>query len=88
LTATPASASQINLGWTDGGGNETAVLIERCAGNNCTNFAQVASVGGNVTSYSDTGLANNTFYRYRLRSTNGTVNSGYSNIAKAKTLNR
>jgi hypothetical protein len=88
LTVTVGSASQLNLQWTDGGGNETAVLIERCAGNNCTNFAQIASVGGNVTNYSDNGLSGNTFYRYRVRGTNGTTNSGYSNIAKGKTLNR
>jgi hypothetical protein len=88
LTVTVGSTSQLNLQWTDGGGNETAVLIERCAGNNCTNFAQIASVGGNVTTYADSGLSNNTFYRYRVRGTDGTTNSGYSNIAKGKTANR
>jgi hypothetical protein len=87
LTAAAASASQINLAWTDNSGDETGFLIERCTGNNCINFAQVASVGANVTSYPDPGLANNTFYRYRVRAFNGSGNSGYSNIARAKTLN-
>jgi len=85
LTATAVSSSQINLSWTDNSGNETGFLIERCTGNNCTNFAQINSVGANVTSYPDTGLTNNTFYRYRVRAFNGSGNSAYSNIAKAKT---
>jgi hypothetical protein len=87
LTAAPASASQINLSWTDNSGNEDGFLIERCTGNNCTNFAQIASVGANVTSYSNTGLAGNTFYNYRVRAFNAAGNSGYSNSAKAKTAN-
>jgi predicted phage tail protein len=87
LTAAPVSASQINLAWTDNSGDENGFLIERCVGNNCTNFAQIASVGANVTTYPDTGLSNNTFYRYRVRAFNGSGNSAYSNIARAKTLN-
>ncbi|HKB66479.1 MAG TPA: fibronectin type III domain-containing protein [Pyrinomonadaceae bacterium] len=87
LTATPVSTSQINLAWTDNAGDESGFLIERCTGNNCTNFVQINSVGANVTSYPDTGLSNNTFYRYRVRAFNGAGNSAYSNIARGKTLN-
>jgi hypothetical protein len=88
LTATPVSASQINLSWTDNSGNEAGFLIERCTGNNCTNFAQIASVGAGATSYPNTGLSSGTFYRYRVRAFNGSGNSAYSNIAKARTSNR
>jgi hypothetical protein len=87
LTATAVSTSQINLAWTDNSGNETGFLIERCTGNNCTNFVQIASVGANVTTFPNTGLSSNTFYRYRVLAFNGSGNSGYSNIARAKTLN-
>ena len=79
------SASQINLSWTDNSGNETGFSIERCTGNNCTNFAQIATVGANVTSFPDTGLATNTRYRYRVRAFNGSGNSAYSNIITVKT---
>ncbi len=86
LTATAISRTQINLAWTDNANNETGFKIERCSGSNCTNFVQVATVGANVTSYSNTGLTRNTTYRYRVRATNGSGDSAYSNIASAKTL--
>jgi fibronectin type III domain protein len=85
LTATAVSSSQINLAWTDNSNNETGFKIERCQGNNCTNFAEIAQVGANVTSYPNTGLTRNTWYRYRVRAFNGSGNSGYSNAASAKT---
>jgi predicted phage tail protein len=88
LVATAVSRSQINLTWTDNATNEDGFKIERCKGSTCTNFAQIATVGANVTSYSNTGLSSNTSYRYRVRAYNATGNSGYSNIAKAATLKR
>src|SRR6476620_7792760 len=70
LALTAASASQLNLAWTDNASNEDGFKIERCTGNSCTNFAQVATVGGNVKIYSNTGLSKNTVYTYRVRSYN------------------
>jgi len=87
LNATAVSTSQVNLTWTDNSGNEDGFRIERCQGNNCTNFVQIAEVAANTSSYPDPGLSNNTFYRYRVRAFNSAGNSGYSNIDKAKTLN-
>jgi hypothetical protein len=81
------SGSQINLAWTDNSNNETGFKVERCQGNNCTNFAEITQVGANATSFADTGLVSNTFYRYRVRAFNGSGNSAYSNIARGKTLN-
>src|SRR6185295_5564506 len=49
LVATTFSTTQINLSWTDNSGDETGFRIERCTGAGCTNFAQVAEVGSNVT---------------------------------------
>ena len=57
LAATAVSKSQINLTWTDNATNETGFKIERCKGATCTNFTQIATVGANVTSYSNTGLS-------------------------------
>jgi hypothetical protein len=86
LTATAVSSSQINLTWTDNSNNEQGFKMERCQGNNCTNFVQIVQLGPNATSYSDTGLARNKVYRYRVRAFNAGGNSGYSNIASARTL--
>ena len=87
LTATAASRSQINLSWVDNSSNETGFKIERCKGVNCSNFAQVGTVGSNATTFSDTGLSKNTTYRYRVRAYNASGNSAYSNIASSRTPN-
>jgi hypothetical protein len=86
LTATVISISQINLSWTDNSNNETGFKIERCQGSACTNFVEIATTGANATSFSNTGLARNTRYRYRVRAFNAVGNSGYSNIVAARTL--
>jgi predicted phage tail protein len=85
LTATAASSSQINLAWTDNANNETGFKIERCQGAGCSNFAQINTVGANVTTYSDTGLTASTSYSYRVRATNLGGDSAYSNTASATT---
>ncbi len=85
LTATAASSSQINLSWTDNASNETGYIVERCTGASCTNFAQIASLAANSTSYQNTGLAASTTYRYRVFASSTAGNSGYSNIASATT---
>jgi predicted phage tail protein len=83
--ATPASTSQINLTWTDNSNNESGFKIERCTGTGCTNFTQIAQVGANVKTYSNSGRSSNTTYLYRVRAFNGANNSGYSNTASATT---
>ena len=86
MTATAASASQINLSWTASTDNVgvTGYLVERCSGAGCTNFAQIGTPTS--TSFSDTGLTANTSYSYRVRATDAAGNlSAYSNIATATT---
>jgi hypothetical protein len=88
LTAAVISKSQINLSWTDNANNETGFRILRCKGSTCNNFALIATVGANVTSFADTGLPANTTYRYRIYAYNESGNSGYSNLATATTRRR
>jgi len=85
LTATAAGQTQINLAWTDNASDETGFQIERCTGAGCSSFAQIATVGANVTTYSNTGLSSATSYSYRVRANNANGNSGYSNTASATT---
>jgi hypothetical protein len=84
LAATAISSSQINLAWTDNANNETGFKIERKTGAGGT-YAQIATVGANVTSYNDTGLAASTSYYYRVRAYNGVGDSAYSNETNATT---
>lgn len=86
LTATAASASQINLAWTASTDNVgvTGYRVERCQSAGCSNFAQIATPSG--TSFDDTGLSASTSYSYRVRATDAANNlSGYSNTASATT---
>src|SRR3989442_4574672 len=85
LTATGVSSSQVDLAWTDNSDNEDGFRIERCPGAGCTNFAEIATVGANVTSYQNTVGAAFT-YNYRVRAYNVAGTSAYSNVGAAPTL--
>jgi hypothetical protein len=84
LVATANSSSQITINWTDNSNNETSFVIERSLSSS-SGFAQVATVGSNVTSYVNTGLASGTTYYYRVAATNSAGTSFYSNVANATT---
>jgi len=75
LTATAASASQINGSWQDNAGDETEFRIERKTGAGGT-YSQIATVGANVTSYANTGLGSSTTYYYRVRACNAALEAG------------
>ena len=88
LTATPASATQIHLSWTASSSSAGLAnyLIEQCQGAACSNFAQIASVAGTATSYSNIALAPEASYSYRVRAIDVSNNlSTYSNVAGATT---
>lgn len=84
LSARAVSSSQINLTWTDNSQGETGFEIERKTGASGT-YAEIATVGANVTKYNDTGLNKKTTYYYRVRAYNAAGNSPYSNEASART---
>lgn len=85
LIATTFSSSQIDLIWTDNGGGIYAFEISR--GESLGGpFAVIFTTNPGDTSYNDnTGLNPSTEYFYRVRATDGTNFSGYSNIANATT---
>jgi len=84
LSAAAVSNSQIDLSWTDNSSDETGFKIERSP-DGSTGWTQIATVGVNVHSYSNTGLTCETPYYYRVRAYNATGDSGYSNTANATT---
>ena len=86
LSATVMSQSQITLSWTDNADDESGFRIERRTGTN-GGFSEIASVGADITSHSDTGLAQGTTYYYRVRVFGGSSgNFSYSNEDNATTL--
>jgi ELWxxDGT repeat protein len=72
LVATPAPGS-VDLAWTDNSSNEEGTRIERSYDN--IHFSQIATVGPNVTSYSDTTAAAGVIYYYRVRAYNSWADS-------------
>ncbi len=85
LAATAASATKVDLAWTDTSNNETAFVVQRsAAGANA--YAQVGkSLPANSTAYADTTAAANTSYDYRVIAMNGALASPSSNVASVKT---
>jgi|GEM_PF-2634396 len=86
LTATAASDTSINLGWTDNSDNETGFRIQRKEGTGGT-YALIKILNAGVTSYNDTGLSSSTTYYYQVLATNAGGNSAWSNEASAQTQN-
>ena len=73
-TEIPA-ASSLTVNWSDNATNETNYVVERSTDG--TNFAVIATLGANVTSYGDSGLTPNTLYYYRVKAINATEASVY-----------
>ncbi len=83
LTATAVSSSQIDLSWTDNANNEKGYNIERKI---TGSFSEIATVGANETSYSNTGLVPSTTYTYRVCAYNDAGASDFSDEVSATTL--
>ncbi len=81
------SSSRIVLRWWDRSTNETGFSIERKLGS-CTStnpWSEIATVGANVITFTNTDLSARTRYSYRVRAYNAGGNSAYSNCSSAKT---
>ena len=82
LLAAAISTSQIKLTWTDNATDNTGYAIERSTDG--VSFSPLTTVG-DVSTYTNSGLASGAAFYYRLRATNGALLSGYSNISGATT---
>ncbi|HEV2856179.1 MAG TPA: fibronectin type III domain-containing protein [Thermoanaerobaculia bacterium] len=83
LAARAASSSEIALTWVDNSTNETAFRVEKLSG---TTWQEIFTVGAGVTSARVTGLAASTTYNFRVRASNASGFSTYSNTAATTTL--
>jgi len=78
LHTTAVTASQVDLAWTDHSTVENGFSIERKTGATGT-WAEIGTVGPNVTAFTDPGRTEGTAYVYRVRAFNAIGNSAYSN---------
>ncbi|MGI8908484.1 MAG: family 10 glycosylhydrolase [Candidatus Sumerlaeaceae bacterium] len=85
LSAFRVSGTQVNLNWTDNASNERNYLVGRATSAGGP-FTDVAALGINVTSWSDTGLNAGTVYYYQVRAQNSGGTSAASNTATAPTM--
>jgi len=83
LVATALSSSQIGLTWQDNSLDEEGFELERSLDGAAFNL--MATLGANVTSFTDVGLQRNQRYYYRVRAFNSGGSSSYSNVASVKT---
>jgi len=86
LSATPISAIQIDLTWSDLSSDETNFHIERSP-NGSTGWTEIGTSPANTPAYSSTSLTCGTPYYYRVRAYRAGDNqySAYSNTADATT---
>lgn len=84
LTSPAARQTEATLNWVDNSNNETGFKIERSP-NGSTGWAEIDTVAAGVTTYLNTGLTCNTRYSYRVRATNASGDSAYSNAVDALT---
>jgi Fibronectin type III domain len=85
LTATPTSASTIELAWSNTAG-ESAYRVERSTEGGATGWTHVTNVGQNVTGITDSALSAATTYFYRVIAVRDGVDSVPSAVASATTI--
>ncbi|MFZ9629453.1 MAG: S8 family serine peptidase [Ilumatobacteraceae bacterium] len=88
LAAAASGATRMSLTWTDGVTNELNWTVERAptVSSVCGTFAAVATIGANVSAFTDSGLTGATTYCYRVRATgSGGTTTSWSNTAQGTT---
>jgi VCBS repeat-containing protein len=82
VTASATAANTVRLTWTDSFANESGFKIERLQAGV---FAQVATVGSNVTSFDDVNLQSSVEHIYRVRAYNAAGDGPASGLVSATT---
>jgi hypothetical protein len=82
-TATPSTLNSVSLSWTAPSGSypssNVSYTIQRASSTNNVNFGSWSTLGlpTTSTSYVDTTVANETYYKYQIQANNGQVTSSF-----------
>ncbi|MFH1227543.1 MAG: fibronectin type III domain-containing protein, partial [Planctomycetota bacterium] len=80
LNTTTVGVTQITVSWTDNSLSEDGYKIERDPG---SGYSALATVGANINTYSDTGLAEGMVYSYRVKAYKSAEETAYTNVISA-----
>jgi hypothetical protein len=84
LKASAASASRIDLTWSDNAGAETGEVLQRSTSASFTSPTSI-NLPADAQSYSDTSLSGGTTYWYQVKAVDASNSSSYSPSASATT---
>lgn len=85
LTCMPVSLNMVSITWTDNSCNEQSFFVERSPGNG-REFTLIKEIPPDTEYYCDTGLLENTSYRYRVRAGNVNGFSDYTPEGEVTTM--
>ena len=75
-----AAGNIMTITWMDNSNNETGFVVERASDAAQTNFIELKRTEANITEYNDNSTVGGSTYTYRVRATDGSVFSTYSNL--------
>jgi hypothetical protein len=85
LRVTALTRTSVALAWRDNSNNEDGFLIQRTTLSPFGQAPRTFTVGANVTAFTDTTVAPNSLYYYRVRAFNAAGNSVLSNLVLVRT---
>ena len=85
LTTLFNASEMIDLTWTDNSSDETSFIVEQSLNSAFSPLQTSYTLAGNTTKNVIKGLAANTTYYFRIKSTNGSGSSAYSGILTVNT---
>ena len=86
LLAPIAGAADLILSWKDNSSNEDGFVIQRSSPIGLPAWAEVARVGPNVQTWTDTGLPNATAFSYRVAAFNAGGTSAFTSSVTGTTV--
>ncbi|HBL28328.1 MAG TPA: hypothetical protein DD490_15955 [Acidobacteria bacterium] len=83
LVVVASTASSVVLGWQDNANDETSFRLERKTGNG--SYSEIQTLAANTEEAGVANLAPGTTFSFRVRASNASGNSGYSNVVQIQT---